>query len=167
MTDDAGGFVLPSHFFDRLAGTVEAPLRFESRPAPLPADVRVIWRLPLLLLTLSLARGRRVSWKQLHLLSSGVRTQRGRARFVRALEDEQAPDEPVVRFEPALEAAVALAVGLGFARWVQGRRLEITAHGEQVVAAVREAGAFAMEAQFLEHVGPRLSMARSDEILDR
>jgi hypothetical protein len=103
--------------------------------------------------------------KQLHVLSSGVRTESGRARLEAVLNNESAPDEPVVRFEPGLSVAVRLAVGLRLARWHQGRRLELTAVGEQAVAELKEQGVFAAEEEFLQRVAPQVTMTAADRIL--
>ena len=89
----------------------------------------------------------------------------GRMRVEAALRGEKAPDEPVARFEPSLEAAVHLAVGLGLAAWREGRRLELTPSGERVVAELREQGVLSPEEEFLSRVAPQLSMAASDRIL--
>jgi hypothetical protein len=151
----------------RLTERLSRPITFVPRAAPLPADVRTLWRVPLLLLTLGTVRGGRASWTQLHVLSSAIRTEDGGSRLVAALTNQRAPDEPVARFEPGLGAAVSLAVGLGLAAWHQGRRLELTAAGEHAVAELKEQGVFAAEEKLLERVASQVSMTTADRIIGR
>ena len=140
-------------------------VRFESRPSSLPADVRTIWRLPLVLLVIATVRGGRPTWQQLHVLNWAVRSRDARERLRRYLAGEFAPDSVVVRYEPALEDAIALCVGLGFAAWHEGQRLVLTERGQEAVAAVNESEALAEERSFLDEVGPRLSQAAVQRLL--
>ena len=149
----------------RLTESLSLPISFVPRAAPIPADVRVVWRLPLLLLTVAAVRGGRASWKQLHVLSSGIRTEIGGARLRAGLNNERAPDEPVARFEPGLSATVSLAVGLELVRWDRGRRLELTAAGERAVAELREQGVFGAEEHLLQRIASQVSMTAANRIL--
>jgi hypothetical protein len=151
----------------RLTERLSLPISFVPRAAPIPADVRIVWRLPLLLLTLAAVRGGRASWKQLHVLSSGVRTESGGTRLEAALDNERPPDEPVARFEPGLSATVSLAVGLNLARWDRGRRLELTAAGERAVVELKQQGVFAAQEDFLQRVASRVSMTAANRLLGK
>jgi hypothetical protein len=140
-------------------------VRFESRPSALPADVRTVWRVPLVLLVIATARGQRATWQQLHVLNWAVRGRDARERLRRYLAGEITPDSVVVRYEPALEDAIALCVGLGFAIWHEGKRLILTKRGEQAVAAIRASEALGDERGYLTEVGPRLSQAAVERLL--
>jgi hypothetical protein len=140
-------------------------VRFESSPSALPVDVRTIWRLPLLLLVVAAVRGGRPTWQQLHVLNWAMRGRDARERLRRYLAEEIAPDSVIVRYEPALEDAIALCVGLGFATWHDGQRLILTEPGQEVVAAVNESDAFDEERGYLREVGPRLSHAAVARLL--
>lgn len=140
-------------------------IRFESRPSPLPGDVRTIWRLPLVLLVIGTIRGGRATWQQLHVFNWAMRSRDARDRLRRYLAGELAPDSVVVRYEPALEDAIALAVGLGFAEWHEGLRLVLTERGQQAVAALKDSEALGEERGYLAEVGPRLSQAAVGRLL--
>jgi hypothetical protein len=148
-----------------LEPALERTVHFASRPSALPADVRTIWRVPLVLLVIATARGGRATWQQLHVLNWALRGRDARDRLRRYLSGEMSPDSVVVRYEPALEDAISLCVGLGFATWQEGKRLILTEQGQEAVAAITESEALGEERGYLTEVGSRLSQAAVERLL--
>jgi len=98
---------------------------FASRPLPVPGDLRISWRLSLILLMLEASRARRASLAKLHVLNYA-------SRSVPTLFWQM----PV---EPAFGRALDFTVGEGFAIWQRASSrsgLELTASGSKAAEAV-------------------------------
>lgn len=144
---------------ESIAGLLSVPYTFTVRPTPLPADLRAIWRISLLLLMLNRAcRGGRSSLLRLHVLNWGIRTDAGRRHLFAALDGSRRPQDLLVRLEPSLNRAIDFALGEGLVTLRQGDRIEIAARGTDTL---REVDAlpdlFRNEKEFLSHVGLRIT----------
>lgn len=118
-----------------LDALLDRPFVFRERPTSTSGDHRPVWRLPLLLLLVRACRGQKATHEQLHVLNWAVRST-DRSRILSDfLCGKVRPEEAVVRFEPALDRAVALARGFELLTWQQ-RYWEIGERGEQVLTAV-------------------------------
>src|SRR5206468_12074035 len=92
---------------------LRAPYSFAERPKPVPPDGRPIWRVPYTLLLVRSCRGAQGTLEQLHVLNWAIRTSGGVDQLARFLAGAIDAEQPVVRYEPALDRAVSLATGLG------------------------------------------------------
>lgn len=99
--------------------TASAEFSFSERPTPVPGDLRINWRLSVLLLILENSRARKASLAKLYIISDAVRSELSRQQLGRVLSENLLPLEWTVRVEPALARAVDLLVGEGLARWIQ------------------------------------------------
>jgi hypothetical protein len=114
---------------------------FVSRPLPVPGDLRISWRLSLILLMLGASRARRASLAKLHVLNYASRSVRARQRLLGILEGSVPTLFWQMPVEPAFGRALDFTVGEGFAIWqrVSSRSgLELTVSGskaEEVIAS--------------------------------
>src|SRR2546421_1674062 len=92
---------------------LRAPYSYSQRPRPVPADGRPLWRVPYVLLLVRTCRQEVASLVQLHVLNWALRSSGGVKQLARFLAGDLEREDPVVRYEPALDRAVALAGGLG------------------------------------------------------
>jgi hypothetical protein len=96
---------------------LDRPFVFRERPQPASGDLRAVWRLPVLLLLVRACRGGKATPEQLHVLNWAVRSAESAERLVSFLGGNVRPEEAIVRFEPALDRAVALARGFELLVW--------------------------------------------------
>ena len=111
---------------------------FQRRPTPVPGDLRIAWRVALILVMLCSSRSNRASLAKLHILNDAVRSNQHHH-----LKDALASGHPDMpwgfRVEPAFARAIDFVVGEKLAAWtkVTGRAaLQLTKGGVEAAAAV-------------------------------
>lgn len=116
---------------------VDAPFVFRGRPEPLPADLRPLWRIAIVVLLLELAsRGNKSSFKRLHVLDWLAQRRDNRATLNALLSSEIKPHEIAIRVDPALNRAVDLALGEGLLDILNGNRVHLTAKGKKMASLI-------------------------------
>jgi hypothetical protein len=124
---------MPVEFVD------SARFSFRVRPVPVPGDMRIGWRLALIVLMLDGCRGQRASLVRLHILNDGVRSARSANVLRRVAKGEIGPLFFRPSVEPAFGRAIDLAVGSRLANWVGttlGPGLALTDSGKKAVAEI-------------------------------
>ncbi|MBN2559486.1 MAG: hypothetical protein JXQ75_00960 [Phycisphaerae bacterium] len=130
---------------------------FKRRPAPLPPELRPIWKLASLSLILAkCCRGGKARLPKLHVLSWSLKSPDAQARFLAFLEGRSQPESIIVRVEPSLIRAIDFGVAEGLFEVADGK-VSITEKGRQVARSVDGAAAFEQEKAFLAQVGHRLT----------
>jgi len=153
------------------AGTLDQifdrPFVFRDQPVPTNADSRAIWRLPVLLLLVRACRGGKATPEQLHVLNWAVRSAENAGTLKAFLGGQIRPDDAVVRFEPALERAVALARGFGLLTW-EGRYWKLTRRGEDLLGVIDDAeDTLRAEKEMLRDIGTPFTQAAVQRLLSR
>ncbi|QGN54234.1 hypothetical protein [Novosphingobium sp. Gsoil 351] len=104
---------------------------FERRPTPVPGDLRITWRVSLILLMLSASRSSRASLAKLHIVNDAIRSNQ-----IARLRDATDADAKILpwnlRVEPAFARAIDFVVGERLAEWTRtgGRAsLQLTSRG--------------------------------------
>lgn len=142
----------------KLAELGGASMVFTDRGDALLADMRPLWRMALILLALRrCGYGKKMSMAKLYVLNWAVRSEDTRSRFLRAIESGAAPDDLVIRFEPALMRAVSLAVGEGLLDIEKGKNVRLTAAGDAFAAEIEQDGeCFKAEKEYLASLKGRV-----------
>lgn len=113
---------------------------FHRRPTPVPGDLRIAWRVSLILLMLAASRSNRASLAKLHILNDAIRS--NQVHRLKAATDAEAGTLPWnLRVEPAFARAVDFVVGERLAGWTKtgGRAsLQLTASGIAAAAGLEE-----------------------------
>ncbi len=110
---------------------------FEQRPLPVPGDLRIAWRLAVVLLALWHSRGNRASLAKLHMLSHAVRFEGAQERLRQIVLGDKLAGSWRTTVEPALGRAIDFVVGEGLAEWTQIAKragLQLTANGTDSVS---------------------------------
>jgi hypothetical protein len=118
-------------------GEVSTPIRFRHRPDPIPGDLRLGWRLPVLALVLDQCRAKTANLEQVHLLLWSLRTEAGRQLVARWFAGDRRPDDPIVRYDPSLTRTVALAVAAGIVKRNKNQTLTLSDEGQSIALVVR------------------------------
>ena len=150
MLDDAGH----EHPKDLINEVLDRPFEFGERAVPTPAEYRPQWRTAVVVLLIGACRGRRASWHQLHVLNWASRSQRNQAAFERLRAGEARLDDAVVRYDPALDAAIDLALFDGLLERRSGEVLGLSPRGLHVLNKLRDADILSAEKEFLNRVAP-------------
>ena len=139
---------------------------FTSRPDPIAASLRPDRRVALLLLLLSKSRGRKSSWKGLHLLNWAVRSAENMDLLLMIEVGTEVPDTPVVRIEPALDRSIDLAVGLGYVAQASGRTFQLTSQGQAAATEIEKSEAFVQEKNQLKKLRGKVTQAQVNRLLE-
>ncbi|MEL7738783.1 hypothetical protein AAG614_10405 [Citromicrobium bathyomarinum] len=95
----------------------ERKIVFRDRPKPCAGDLRISWRISLLLLVLSSSRGKKASMAKLHVLNDAIRSEASLAKLKEMLDMVRPMLEWRLRVEPALSRAVDFLIGEKLAIW--------------------------------------------------
>jgi hypothetical protein len=118
----------------QLFETGQARVAFADRAEPIPGDLRLAWRLVVLCLVLDRSHGGKASMQAAHVLWWAIRSSRNRGLFLRWQQQEQDPDELLVRFDPSLTATMDLAIGAGLITVDSNANLVLLPTGKQLAA---------------------------------
>jgi hypothetical protein len=143
---------------------------FESRPSPLPCDLRPVWRMHLLVLLLEQCRGGVASMAQLHVLNWAVRTEETRLQFLQFLRGKRAPNQIIVRYDPSVNRAVHFAFAEGLVRHDKPEsfdekptsqshyRVILADRGRKLAEQIKDKDdCFVPEREFLESIGHKVT----------
>lgn len=124
-----------------MSDQVEKKIVFRNRPKPCAGDLRISWRISLLLLILSSSRGKKASMAKLHVLNDAVRSEASLAKLQEMLNLVRPMHEWRLRVEPALSRAVDFLVGEKLAIWeASGGKMyvKLLSSGEIASVAIKE-----------------------------
>jgi hypothetical protein len=153
---------------ENLKQLLDVPFTFAQRPKPVPGSLRPAWRIPAILLLVRKCRGARASLEQLHVLNWAIRDAHGRQTFTSFWRGEIEPDQAVVRFEPALNRAIDLALGLRLLIWTDAKRLTLTEEGHELLGEIDEDDdVLTEEKSFLQSLPSSITQTGIDTILRR
>lgn len=132
---------------------------FQERPKPVPPDHRPDRRIALLLLFLrKCCRSDKASLAKLHVLSWAVRTADTQESFSRTLSSSIEPSSIIVRIEPLLNTAIALAEAENLLTIEGGTRVQLTMKGTSLADDLWGTGSLLSdEKAFIAKVGKRLT----------
>jgi hypothetical protein len=149
-----------------LLSALDAPFEFARQPTPVASSLRPERRVPLLLLLVAKSHGAGASWKGLQVLSWAIRDARHAELFAALQAHQDIPDRPVVRFEPALDRAADLAIGLGLLELKASRVIRLTEKGHRVVGQIQASDAFGVERARLQRIPGKVTQAQVERILE-
>lgn len=147
-------------------GWLDAPLTFGRRPDPISPDFRPERRIVVCLLIADKSRAGRATWKAMHVLSWALQSSKRVTMLTNLKVGSGLLDTPIVRFEPALDRALDLAVGLGFLSRNGSGPYELTDAGSQALAEIREAGVLENEIAALAAVKGKISNMDIERLLE-
>lgn len=111
---------------------------FQRRPVPVPGDLRIAWRVALIIVMLGSSRANRASLAKLHIINHAIRSGQ-QDRLKKMLSSSHTAVPWNLRVEPAFARAVDFVVGEKLAIWTKatGRAaLQLTKNGVDAAAAV-------------------------------
>lgn len=145
---------------------LDLPFVFRDRPTSAAPDLRPIWRVPLVALLVRACSQQKATHEQLHVLNWGIRSPSGAETLADFLAGEVAPERAIVRFDPALDRAAALARGFGLIDW-KTKYWVLTSAGEAVAADVDAADLLSQERSLLSTLPKPLTQAAVGRLLKR
>ena len=153
----------------REAIPAETRFSFRRRPVPVPGDLRISWRLPLLLMMLGTSRGKKASLAKLNVLNDALRSETAGSRLKQIIfASDQGPTWGV-RVEPAFSRAIDFLVGEKLAQWVElsdKSGLQLTATGIKAAEAVLQNNtALVAERAFIMEISKGVTEGLVAEIL--
>ncbi|MCW2984109.1 MAG: hypothetical protein JWR63_1679 [Conexibacter sp.] len=134
--------------------------------APVPGELRVGWRIPLLLMIVDHCWGGKASWTQIHVLSWALLQRKAPEDTARLLRGDTGIGEQVVGIDPAVNRTVDLAVGAGLLT-LDGRRVALTDAGRTVLTDTASAEAFAVERDLLAQLPGKVTDRAAQAALGR
>jgi hypothetical protein len=130
--------------------------------------MRAVWRLPVVLMMVRSCRSEKATHEQLHVLSWALRSRDGPSTLKRFLEGRLRPEEAVVRFEPALDRAIALAEGFGLLVRSDDRYWSVSKRGADLLQRIDDTpDVLVAERAVLDGLSGKLSQAAVARMLRR
>jgi hypothetical protein len=111
---------------------------FSRRPVPVPGDLRIAWRVALILLMLGHSRSNRASLAKLHIMNDAIRSDR-HSRLIPVASGHHTVPAWNFRVEPAFARAIDFVIGENLATWTKatGRAaLQLTKSGTAAAKSV-------------------------------
>jgi len=137
---------------ETMFGSPNNGLRFQQRPDPVPADLRISWRLSALAIVLAQCRGNTATPQQLHLLATAVRSPLLQQAILRGLAGGALPDDELVRDDPALTRTIRIADAAGLVE-ARPTRIRLTEDGRALARRVAaDRNVLVKEKQFLSRL---------------
>lgn len=112
---------------------------FRSRPIAVPGDLRIEWRVSLIVLMLGNSRAKQASLAKLHILNDAIRASRSEHLLDLVVKTKPGGMPWAFRVEPAFGRAVDFVVGDKLAGWTTtaGRSaLQLTVQGTRLFDAL-------------------------------
>ena len=160
----------PSEFDVDVDATVmhwlNAPINFTHRADPVSPDFRPERRLAVCLLIVEKSRAGKATWKTMHVLSWALQSPKREEMLTNLKDGTGLLDVPLVRFEPALDRALDLAIGLGFLTRDGAGPFELTSAGRKALDEVRQAGVLERELAALAAVNGKVSNRDVERLLE-
>lgn len=150
---------------EQLTRILEASFDYVAQPTPVPPALRPERRVPLLLLLVAKGHGSGSSWKTLQLLNWAIRDPKNIELLVTVNSSSDIPDRPIVRFEPALDRAIDIAVGLDLLEQKLSGAFKLTTSGRNLVGQITGSQAFVRERELLEMLPGKISQRYVDDVL--
>lgn len=147
-------------------GWLDAPLNFVSRPDPVSPDFRPERRIAVCLLIVEKSRAGKATWKAMHVLSWALQSPKRIEMLANVKVGNDLLDMPLVRFEPALDRALDLAVGLGLLARDGLGPFELTEAGRGALSEIHEAGVLEGEVDALAVVNGKISNKDIERLLE-
>lgn len=134
-------------------------IEFRERPVPLPAPLRLYWRVVLLCLILrDASRAGTSTLRRLHVLNWALRSPSARHNLLAVVDGRRRPEDVIVRFDPTLSIVLDFASAELLVERLSGGRVRLTDKGERLVKSVRkENSALEDERHFLESIGKSIT----------
>lgn len=138
---------------------------FNRRPTPLPADLRPLWRITLILLILLYSRGQKASLQKIHVLNWASKTEENRRLLINYMNGEVQKNKIIPRIEPSLNRAIDFAVAEKLIDIQNGKSLQLTAKGLVVANEIDEdADCFLVEKIFFQQIKKFVSETNIDNL---
>jgi hypothetical protein len=105
---------------------------FSAKPVPVPGDLRIGWRLALILMMLGKSRAKKASLAKLHVLNHAIRSPTASKQLERLLAGDVTLVHWQMQIEPAFARAIDFMVGERFAEWTHSSSrsaLQLTSTG--------------------------------------
>ena len=128
------------------------PFTFVKRRAPLPADMRPIWRVSMITLLLRLfGRGNKASEQKLHFLLSIVRDKNKWEQVKKVIHGNELPLDLIIRFDPNVNRALLFAQAEGLTERLSSGSIQLTEKGiDYSKCIIKDSELFEDEKEFLK-----------------
>ena len=142
-------------------------ISFNPRPAAIPGDLRLSWRVSAVVLVLNRCRAKTASLEQIHFLMWAIGSRTGRDIGRRWFAGVRKPDDPIVRFDPAVSRTLLLAVATGLSYWKTPHSICLTDAGRELASAIGAAvNVMSEEKDFLGALPPNISQKAVRDVLE-
>jgi hypothetical protein len=131
-----------------------ATFSFRSRPGSVPGDLRISWRLGVVVLILRYSRSRKASLPKLHLLNDAIRSKSAMEKLADIIAGNRPTQDWRIRVEPALGRALDFARGEGLVEFKSGPSYQLGVRGVEASDIILKSGdVLTAEREFLGALG--------------
>lgn len=131
---------------------------FTRRADPIPADLRLSWRVAAILLVVRRCRANTATQEQLHVLLWAIRSDASRRLVHRWFQGDRRPDDLIVRYDPSTGRTVNLVLAARLAERRSNLAIALTDPGRRLADTLWEHPAvFTEEKTFFAGLPSRIS----------
>lgn len=129
------------------------PITFSKKKAPIPADMRPIWRISIIVMLLKLhGRARRMNENKIHFMVSIIRDNEKWEIFKSVIKENEFPYDLAIRFDPSVNRALLFAESEGLIKYFKGKSIELTDKGDSYAEKILDDDEiFILEKAFLKN----------------
>ena len=140
---------------------------FDAKPDAVPYNYRISYKVAQLCLIMRLCgRGDVCSLIKLHMISYALISQNNMKCLIEFIED--ACEAPIVRFDPAVNRALAYGIAYGLIEQQQNAKYKLTNRGRQFADQIKlDNDLMLMEINDLNMLAKKLTEMKVDEIVER
>lgn len=142
---------------------------FRKRPVAVPGDLRIEWRVSLIVLMLGYSRAKQASLAKLHILNDAIRSSRANTLLELVVKSGPGRIPWTFRIEPAFGRAIDFVVGDGLAGWTTSAErsaLQLTAKGVALFEALKkETDVLAIEKDVLGEYAKAMTVGAVSAVL--
>jgi hypothetical protein len=131
---------------------------------PIPGDLRIAWRLAVLVLVVDKCHSRRASWNQIHVLSWALLTHMGVDELDRRLSGHTALNDRPIGVDPGVNAAIDLAFGYRLLSR-SGTTLSLTDIGRQLLDDIKSWDVLEAERELLASISGQITRGAADNAI--
>jgi len=145
-------------------------VRFRRQPAPVPAELRPLWRVSQLLILLAICghgKQKRISVRRLHVVAWGTRSPQTQAQVISQFSSADILGGAFVGVDPALNMAIDFAAGEGMITYMANGRISLTPLGISAAQELLRSECLAFERTAAYAIKPHVTETSVNRVFAR
>jgi hypothetical protein len=151
--------------FETILNDLDAHFSFRERPFPVPASMRVAWRVNVILLGMHMsAHSNSASLQKIHALVWACLDSQFRKNVESVAHNGKPESFTIIRYDPAVDQALDLCIGEDLVRANKNDKYSLKEKGDAAAYGVLNEDVFKEPKDFFRQIGKKLSERKVEMI---